>query len=194
MSTEKNKQRKARQSKRQATAVGATVLGYFLFGALCSEVGLSAGLLVSAGLCAIGIPVAVFVGRHGDRFARLLRSSPDLQLQDRSGGHVVTTDFRFWVTRRGIQFLIDTDEPVFAGQRFVRVIHDGVPNGILYEVRSHFYDEEREAEGMEIEVSGYEPLGRGWDKDLRKRILANSNLRLEVAFDPQTGKTSAGAG
>ena len=58
-----------------------------------------------------------------------------------------------------------------------------------YEIKSHCFDEEHCAESMELEVSIDEPLAKAWDRDLRRKIISNPSLPVEVAFDPDAAPT-----
>jgi hypothetical protein len=171
--------------------LGAMIVGLVLVGYVCRQHGGLAAALLAGGFGAIGFPVVIFVRRGGKRDGQPV-PRPEEKQPSRESQTVFASAFRFWATQRGIQFFIRTDHPRFRAQRFVRVVHEGVPNGILYEVTSHSFDEERGSECMEIEVSDLEPMGRRWDEQLRARIVADPGMNLEVSFAPESHETDVG--
>jgi hypothetical protein len=173
-----------------AIKMGALILPLLLFGGLSARVGLPLATLLAAGVCVLLAPIGIFAFRNKTRLERrLLRRMIDAP--NAEAGRVLFAEFRFWATRRGLQLFVRSDYPRFSHQGLVRVIHDDVPNGILYDVKSHYFDEAYCAESMELEVSSDEPLAKAWDRDLRRKLLSNPNLRIEVAFDPEAERIGA---
>lgn len=176
--------------KLAATKMGAIILLFLAFGELSARVGLPLATLLVAGVCALLAPIGIFAFRNRERLEeRFLRRM--LDVPKAAADQVLFADFRFWPTRRGLQLLVRSDYPRFSHQSFVRVIHDDVPNGILYEVKSHDFDEASCAESMDLEASSDEPLGKAWDTGLRRKLLSNPNLHIEVAFNPEAERIGA---
>lgn len=175
---------KKTKHKLGALKLGAVLLAFICFGGLSAQFGLALASLMTAGLCVLLIPPAIYLHRNKDRLeAKFMRRALNVQ-EPEEQDQVFETDFKFWATRNGLQMYVRSNYPRFLGQKHVRVIYADVPNGILYEIKSHYFDEDRSAESLDLQVPPGDPMAKAWDKKLRQKIINNCDIDIEVAFNP----------
>ncbi|MBD3281271.1 hypothetical protein GF391_00810 [Candidatus Uhrbacteria bacterium] len=176
---------KKAKHKLGAVKLGAVILIFICFGGLSAQFGLALASLLMAGTCALLIPPAIFLYRNKDRLeAKFMRRALNVQDPEESGEQVFETDFKFWATRDGLQMYVRSNYPRFHGQKYIRVIYSDVPNGILYEIKSHYFDEDRCAESLDLQVPPGDLMAKAWDKRLRQKIIENEKPDIEIAFNP----------
>ncbi|MDF1496464.1 MAG: hypothetical protein P1P90_00200 [Patescibacteria group bacterium] len=172
------------EQKLNAVKIGAIVMAVIIYAGLSAELGLALGSLIAGGLAALLVPVAIYLQRNRarleEKFMRRLLKIPEPVLNE-----VFETDLRVFPTARGLQLYSKTNFPRFSDQKFVRVIFDDVPNGILYEVKSHYFEEKQCAEALDLQVPDSEPLAKAWDKKLRNKLHKNPDMAIEIAYDPK---------
>lgn len=165
--------------------VGAAIIAVIFYGALCAQFGLALATLLVSGICVILIPPAIYLKRNKARLeAKFMRRAlqipePEEENQD------FTADFKYWATNTGLQFFIRSGYPRFLGQKQVRVIYEDVPNGILYEIKNYYFDEEHGAESLDLEVLAGDLMAKAWDKKLRQKIINNIKVDIAIAFNPK---------
>ncbi len=175
---------KKAKHKLSALKLGAVLLAFICFGGLSAQFGLALASLMTAGLCVLLIPPAIYLYRNKARLeTKFMRRALNVQEPEKQD-HVFETDFKFWATRKGLQMYIRSNYPRFHGQKFIRVIYSDVPNGILYEIKSHYFDEDHCAESLDLQVPTGDPMAKAWDKKFRQKIIDNCDIDIEVAYNP----------
>jgi len=169
------------KQKLNAVKIGAIVMAFVFYGGLSAEFGLALGSLIIGGIAALLIPVAIFLHRNRSRLEAIFLHNA-LNIVEPEAGEIFETYFTFFSTQTGLQLMVKSNYPRFKNQKYVRVIYDKVPNGILYEIKTYYFDEKFSAESMDLQVSNHEPLSIIWDKKLRQELLHNPNMRIEVLY------------
>ena len=172
------------EQKLDAVKIGAIVMAFIFYGGLSAEYGLALGSLITGGVAALLIPVAIFLHRNRERleekFMHKVLDIPEPVLNE-----VFETDLRIFATKNGLQLYAKTDFPRYSNQRFVLVKCDDVPNGILYEIKSQYFDKKQCAESLDLQVPDSEPMAKAWDKKLRSKLHKNPDMAIEIAYDPK---------
>ncbi len=166
--------------------VGAAILACIVYGALCAKFGLALASLLTAGISVILIPLAIYYERNKakleEKFMRKTLKVPEPEeLENRD----FTADFKYWATRSGLQFYIKSGYPRFHGQKHIRVLYEDVPNGIPYEIKNYYFDEEHGAESLDLEIPSDDLMAKAWDKKLRQKIINHDKPDIAIAFNPK---------
>jgi hypothetical protein len=175
----------AAKNKLHAILTGAVIAAFIGYGVLCAQFGLLLGSLITAGFCALLIPIAIFTVRKRASLEQAFMRKM-LNVKDIESGDEFVNEFKIFATIDGLQLFVKSIYPRFENTKFVRVISTDVPNGILYEIKSYLFDEEHCAESMELQVANQEPLSKAWDKKFRNKLILDPKLDLKIAFNPKS--------
>lgn len=172
------------EQKLDAVKIGAIVMAFIFYGGLSAEFGLALGSLITGGVAALLIPVAIFLHRNRARLeAKFMMRA--LDISEPTSDEIFETDLRIFPTKNGLQIYAKTDFPRYSNQKFVLVKCDDVPNGILYEIKSQYFDKKQCAESLDLQVPDSEPMAKAWDKKLRGKLHKNPDMAIEIAYDPK---------